>query len=130
MSETEKILQELKSLHEKLDAIGRTVDSLVAKKKEAAAKKASAGLPQLKPEEVAAYKNRFDNLYQRWLANDEAAVREELQAMAVEELRKFADANNLNVTAKTPKEKLVQQVGYRFREKKQLTHNVIRPTQM
>jgi len=129
MSDTEKILQELNSLQEKLDTIGRAVDCLVAKKREAAAKRVSGGLPQLKPEEVAAYKNRFDSLYQRWLANDEAAVRAELQAMAVEDLRAFADANNLNVTAKSSKEKLMRQVGYRFREKKQLTHNVIRSQQ-
>ena len=43
-----------------------------------------------------------------------------------EDLRKFADANNLNVTAKTPKERVIQLVGFRFREKKQLTHNVLK----
>jgi cellulose biosynthesis protein BcsQ len=70
--------------------------------------------------------NEDGNLYSRWLENQETSVREELETMSVEDLRKFADANNLNVTAKTSKERVIQLIGFRFREKKQLTHNVLK----
>jgi hypothetical protein len=40
--------------------------------------------------------------------------------MKVEELRRFADANNLTVTSKTTKQKLLQLIAGRFRERRQL----------
>ena len=103
---------------------------LVGKKKQTAeAKKNRAkGIP-LTVEEVVPLQEQFKKLYARWLEGEETLVREELEKMSVEDLRKFADANNLNVTAKTPKERVIQLVGFRFREKKQLTHNVLRTVQ-
>jgi hypothetical protein len=40
--------------------------------------------------------------------------------MNVPELRRFADANNLNVTSRTPKHKVMQLIAGRFRERRQL----------
>lgn len=36
------------------------------------------------------------------------------------ELRRLADANNLNVTSKTPKQKVMKLIDGRFRERRQL----------
>ncbi len=44
----------------------------------------------------------------------------ELDRLDVEELRRFADSNNLNGTYKMSKERLLHIIGARFREKKQL----------
>ena len=127
MSNEEAILAELKLLGGRLDKMEAALSELVGKKKQKAENKKSQAKPSpLTPEEVAPLQERFKNLYARWLDNQETAVREELEAMSVEDLRKFADANNLNVTAKTSKERVVQLVGFRFREKKQLTHNVLK----
>jgi hypothetical protein len=121
------ILAELKSLSGRLDRIESALSELVGKKKQKAESKRNQAKPApLTPEEVGPLQERFKKLYSRWLEGEETSVREELEAMSVEDLRKFADANNLNVTAKTSKERVIQLVGFRFREKKQLTHNVIK----
>lgn len=127
MSNEEAILAELKLLGGRLDRMEVALSELVGKKKQKAESKRNKAKPSpLTPEEVAPLQERFKNLYARWLESQETAVREELEAMSVEDLRKFADANNLNVTAKTSKERVIQLVGFRFREKKQLTHNVLK----
>jgi hypothetical protein len=127
MSNEELILAELKFLAGRLDKIEVALAELVEKKKQKTENKKNKAKPSpLTPEEVAPLQEQFKVLYSRWLNSEEAYVREELEAMSVEDLRKFADANNLNVTAKTSKEKVVQLIGFRFREKKQLTHNVLR----
>ena len=40
--------------------------------------------------------------------------------MNAPELRRFADASNLNVTSKTPKHKVMQLIAGWFRERRQL----------
>jgi hypothetical protein len=40
--------------------------------------------------------------------------------MPADDLRRFADANNLNVTSKTPKQKIMKLIAGRFRERRQL----------
>ena len=72
-------------------------------------------------ENITKYKEKFSGLYEQWLGNDEIKVQSELESLEADELRRFADANNLNVTSKTPKQKCLQLIAARFREKRQLT---------
>lgn len=126
-SETQAILEELRRLNEKVDSLASAVDELLAKKRRKAENKKArsvARLAELTPEQAGVQQSRFTGLYERWRNNEEAAVREELEAMSADDLRLFADANNLNVTAKTPKDKVIHLIGIRFREKKQLMQNL------
>jgi hypothetical protein len=74
----------------------------------------------LTPEQVQAHQVKFNTMYERWLLGQEMEVQNELEKLDVEELRRFADSNNLNVTSKMPQQKLLHLIGARFREKKQL----------
>jgi len=78
----------------------------------------------LTEEEIKNYQNKFSELYQLWLDGFEYKVRDELEKYPVDDLRRFGDANNLNVTSRMPKEKVMQQISLRFREKKMLTQNI------
>jgi hypothetical protein len=69
---------------------------------------------------VANYQTRFESLFEAWNVGEEVEVEKELEAMNADELRRFADANNLNVTSKTPKQKVMQLIAGRFRERRQL----------
>lgn len=71
-------------------------------------------------DEIAAYQARFESLFDIWTKGEELQVETHLNTMSAEELRRFADANNLNVTSKTPKKKILQLVAGRFRERRQL----------
>jgi HSP20 family molecular chaperone IbpA len=71
--------------------------------------------------QITELKAQFTALYERWLSGEDARVQAELEGMDADNLRLLADANNLNVTSKTPKPKCVLLIGARFREKKQLT---------
>jgi hypothetical protein len=127
MENQDEVLRELRSLHEKIDGLTTSIAELVGQKRNKAEKrKKDVKQLQLTPAEIERYQAQFKDLYNRWLENQETSVHEELERMSVEELRRFADANNLNVTAKTSKEKVVRLIGFRFREKKQLTHSVLR----
>jgi hypothetical protein len=72
------------------------------------------------PDDVRRDQERFERLYEIWDAGEELQVADELEAMQADELRRFADANNLNVTSKTPKRKIMQLISGRFRERRQL----------
>ena len=125
MSTEEDILDHLRKLDEKLDKISSGIDQLVGiKKRRNEAKRERAKPAPLTEEEIGALQAKFKALYERFTANQETAVQEELEAMTPEELRRFADANNLNVTSKTSKARVIQLIGFRFREKKQLTSNL------
>src|SRR5258708_32193807 len=63
---------------------------------------------------------QFDNIFSRWLDGHELEVQDELEKLDVDQLRRFADANNLNITAKMPKQRVLQLIEARFREKRQL----------
>jgi hypothetical protein len=69
------------------------------------------------PDDVKRDQERFERLYEIWDAGEELQVVDSMQA---DELRRFADANNLNVTSKTPKRKIMQLISGRFRERRQL----------
>jgi hypothetical protein len=117
----EDILNELKQLNAKVDSLTAMVSGLVAKKERSQSKKGAPKPAPLTEEEISRLQEQFNRLYTRWLNNEEAAIREELEAMSADDLRRLADANNLNVTLKTPKDRVIQLIGFRFREKKQLS---------
>jgi hypothetical protein len=83
-------------------------------------KAAKRKLSPVNPDEVKRDQERFERLYLIWDAGEELQVVGELEAMQADELRRFADANNLNVTSKTPKRKIMQLISGRFRERRQL----------
>jgi hypothetical protein len=122
MSEQE-ILDELKVLGQKLDQLLSLVQSAsAATQVKRSAKKLKPKLAPLTPEEIEKHQSKFKELYERWLSGDELGVQEQLDKFEVEELRRFADANNLNITSKMSKERVLHLIGARFREKKQLHH--------
>ena len=123
--------EHLKLLHEKLDRI----ISLLEVRRKPATQRRTAGkagtkkhLP-LSQDAIAREQERFERLYSTWEAGEELKVVEELDAMNADELRRFADANNLNVTSKTPKQKVMKLIDGRFRERRQLMrHHFNRPS--
>lgn len=120
MSEQE-ILQELKALNQKVDRLFVLLESTQTKNPlRRPAKKPKPKLAPLTQEEMQQHQLRFQELYEQWLSGQEVAVQEQLDKWEVEELRRFADSNNLNATSKMPKERVLQLIGARFREKKQL----------
>ncbi len=105
-----------------LDEVLLIVKELQSQKKaRAASKKAKAKPEPLTEVDIVRHKEKFSNLYEQWLGGDEVKVQSELEGLEADELRRFADANNLNVTSKTPKQKSLQLIAARFREKRQLT---------
>ena len=118
----DKILSEIVRLHEKLD---RVLFILEAKTALADQKSAERRMKREKPapltdEDIRQQQERFQQLFSRWMSGFELEVQNELEAADADALRRFADANNLNITAKTPKAKALQLIAARFREKRQL----------
>ncbi len=126
MSEQE-IIKQLEALSDKIDRLASLVESIRAqqelKKKPRAQKVKPAALT---PAEVEEHQAMFRKLYDRWISGDELGVQEQLDKLDVEELRRFGDSNNLNVTSKMSKDRVLQLIGARFRERKQLHH--VRPS--
>ena len=83
-----------------------------------------APAPLALAEEIPALQEKFERLYENWLSGQELEVQKELESLSVDDLRKLADANNLNVTTRMSKEKVLSLIGIRFREKKMLTSNL------
>lgn len=119
MAENTEILNELKSLNEKLDRILLLLEEINISGKKAPKAPKPKPVP-LTQEEIDSYRAKFDLLYERWLSGQEVEVQGELENFNADDLRRFADANNLNVTSKMPKQKVLHLIGARFREKKQL----------
>jgi hypothetical protein len=119
MAENAEILNELKSLNGKLDRIVTLLEeiNLSGKKSPKAPKPKPVPLTQ---EEIDSYRAKFDLLYEKWLSGQEVEIQAELENFDADDLRRFADANNLNVTSKMPKQKVLHLIGARFRERKQL----------
>ena len=118
----DEILDELRAVHAKLDKLVAAVETLHgAKRAKAEAKRARrAKLPPLTEEDLKLHKEQFTSFYERWRAGNEAEVQHELEELDAEQLRRFADANNLNVTSKMPAQKVLHLISARFREKRQL----------
>ena len=81
-------------------------------------------MPPLTEGEIKDYQNRFAILYQKWISGYETEVSNELEKYSPDEIRRFGDANNLNVASKMSKEKVLQLISIRFREKKMLNQNI------
>lgn len=113
---------ELRAINAKLDQLIAAVDELRAvKKAKAESKKAKKEkLPPMTEDEMKAHQVRFGQLFDKWMAGDELEVQTELEKLDPDQLRRFADANNLNVTSKMAAQKVLQLIGARFREKRQL----------
>jgi hypothetical protein len=123
MSENTEILNELKSLNEKFDRVLLYLEEIKSKGTKTP-KPPKSKLPPLTQEETDSHRARFDLLYEKWLSGQEIEVQEELEKFNADELRRFADANNLNVTSKMPIQKVLHLIGARFRERKQLFRGV------
>ena len=118
----DQLTESLNNIQKQLDEVLLIVKELQGQKRaRAEAKKAKAKPAPLTEEEIIKYKEKFNILYEQWLGGDEGKVQSELETLEADELRRFADANNLNVTSKTPKPKCLQLIAARFREKRQLT---------
>ena len=118
----EKVLAALEGLQSQLDEVLKIVRALEGKRQaRAVAKRAKPRVTQLTESQIADLKAQFTALYERWLSGEEVRVQAQLEGMDADNLRLLADANNLNVTSKTPKPKCILLIGGRFREKKQLT---------
>jgi hypothetical protein len=116
---------QVKLILEKVDRILTLLESSPSK---TARTSARAGTRKPKPlplatDDIALRQERFEKLYEAWDAGEELRVETELKAMLADELRQFADANNLNVTSKTSKSKVMQLIAGRFRERRQLTRS-------
>jgi hypothetical protein len=123
----QEILNELKVLSHKIDSLFSLLESMRAGlQSKRPARKSKPKLAPITPEEMQQHQTRFGQLYEQWLSGDELGVQGHLDKLEVEELRRFADSNNLNVTSKMSKERVLQLIGARFREKKQL-HQVRTP---
>lgn len=116
------IHEELQAIHAKLDKLLAAVNDLLGvKRAKAEAKKArKEKLPPLTEEEIKEHQKRFVQLFDQWMEGHELEVQTELEKFDADQLRRFADANNLNVTSKMPIQKVLQLISARFREKRQL----------
>jgi hypothetical protein len=118
--ENHEIRAELASLHAKVDRVLELLERMRPTVPPARTSQPRPKSSPLSPEEIPGLKERFQGIFERWLAGHEVEVQAELEAMEVDELRRLGDANNLNVTSKMPRLKLLQLMSARFREKKQL----------
>jgi len=115
------LLKRLKTIEERLDKISKELVELREKgPPRPPARKRKEKLPPPTEEEVSAGRRYFSDLFQRWMDGKEQEVQEELEGVDIEKLRRLADINNLNVTAKMSKQRILQLVAARFREKRQL----------
>ncbi len=109
----------IRSLHEKVDRAIALLEGLQSRKANAARPPKQKPSP-LTQEDVTALQAQFAELYERWINGQEIETQEALEQLDADDLRRLADANNLNVTTKMPKAKVLHLIGARFREKKQL----------
>lgn len=108
----------LKLLHEKLDRIIELLEANPIKPRRL--QKTEMKAAPLGVEEISRHKELFERLYLSWDNGGESTVERAFDEMAADDLRRFADANNLNVTSKTPKQKIMKLIAGRFRERRQL----------
>jgi len=116
-----ELLNRLRLIEEKLDLLVKGIEDLRAQNAaRTQSRKRKEKLPAPTAEEIAKNREQFSNLYQRWLEGKELEVHNELDGIEIEQLRRLADANNLNVTARMPKRRILELISARFREKRQL----------
>ena len=113
--------EQLKLLLEKVDRVLSLMESKsLDPRQRVPVTKAKPKLSPMGSDEIALHQERFEKLYRTWEAGEEVEVESALERMPADELRRFADANNLNVTSKTPKQKVMKLIAGRFRERRQL----------
>ena len=124
---SDELTLEISKIHERLDRVLALLDAKGASaQRKAADRKAKQEKPQpLTEDEIKQQQERFQELFSRWMAGFEVEVQNELEAADADALRRFADANNLNITTKTPKAKALQLIAARFREKRQLLQGLL-----
>ncbi len=127
MTDSPEILNELKALHEKLDRILDLLENPEIKQKSSSQKAPKPKALPLTQDEIDSHRAKFDLLYDQWLSGNETEVQAELEKIDAYEIRRFGDANNLNVTSKMPKQKVLHLIAARFREKKQLFRSTSLP---
>ncbi len=115
---SQSVEEQLRQLAEKVDRILSLLEARKAQTRGGSSAKSK--LLPLSEEEIAVHKSKFEMFYQSWDTGEELEVENALDQMPIEELRRFADANNLNVTSKTPKQKVMKLIAGRFRERRQL----------
>jgi len=116
-----ELLSRLRAIEEKLDTLAKSLEELRASSAiRVQSRKKKEKLPPPTAEEITSSREHFSSLFQRWMDGKEVEVHDELDKLDLDQLRRFADANNLNVTAKMPKRRMLELVAARFREKRQL----------
>lgn len=111
----------LDGLHKKLDILlaeFNELKAIIAKKTSKKQTKPKA-IP-LTEDEIATHKQEFLKLFELWRIGNEIEVQDKLDAYDLDILRRFADANNLNVTSRMPKQRILMLISARFREKRLL----------
>lgn len=119
MANLDDLTASIRSLHDKVDRVLTLLESVQTRGASTPRAPKQKPLP-LAPEDVKVLQAQFATLYDRWIDGHEIETQEALDQLDAEQLRRLADANNLNVTSKMPKQKVLHLIGARFREKKQL----------
>lgn len=110
----------LASIDQKISEILTLLQSLQPRTRVRAPASKKMRLSSISPAQLAEFRTEFDMLFDHWSTGADYEVLAKLESMDAERLRMLADANNLNVTSKMSKEKVLNLIGMRFREKKQL----------
>jgi hypothetical protein len=121
---TQSFEAQLADVSRKLDRVIELLESKPARRPAELRQPRPKPLP-LTEDEIKQLQARFQNLFARWKDGKELEVQSELEALNADALRRFADANNLNITAKTPKIKALTLIATRFREKRQLMQGLM-----
>jgi hypothetical protein len=121
MNPNDDITKQLELLNQNIVALTQAIRQLIQiEESKKAKKKSKSPLPPLTEVDISKFKSRFDLMYNRWESGNEHEVRKELDALPIDELRRFADANNLTIDKKSSKDKVLRAILTRFREKKML----------
>jgi hypothetical protein len=125
---SDQISEDLRAIRAKLDQILVVVEEIrsVKRAKAEAKKVKKEKLPPLTDAEIKEQQTRFTHLFDQWMDGHEIEVQSELEKLDVDQLRRFGDANNLNVTSKMSAQKVLQLISARFREKRQLLGSMVR----
>jgi len=111
---------------ERVDLVLSLLETQQPRRRAAGEKTRKQRAAPLTAAEITGFQERFERIFATWDAGEELQAERELDAMSAQELRRFADANNLNVTSKTPKQKAMQLIAGRFRERRELMRSNIK----
>jgi hypothetical protein len=119
VTDQDELHKTISSLHEKVDRALAILEGLQSRSAGAlrSPRRAKIKSSPLTQEDVTALQAQFVRLYELWISGHEVETQQELEELDADQIRRLADANNLNVTSKTPKQKALYLIGARFREK-------------